>query len=486
MTNLFRALFYIPATDPENRKEEVVKYLFSQPKLDKVFEDVKNIYTFSCEYWLENGDIPTKSILVEALKKSTDKALVEQASTEDFPTFNEVKFLLKRKQRSLDREHLHRVLRVHSALISDEKNSTDDIKSQLLSDILDLDNNFDSALVDGNFKEESDSMTESYWKAKRNEEVGNPTGFTVIDNATRGIRKGELWMVSAAPSEGKSMFLINLMWTNAVRFGRNVVYASGEMPRDQIRQWLLARHSQHPKFEGIGSPLGISELRDGTLDQTKEKFFLDTVIPDLTQNDNYGQMQVFQIYPDMTVADVYRALKYYRTQMEIDLFIIDMIYHLKGDGGSGGGSDKWNIGLQENIKKMKQMAVTFNSGEKLAIVSGFQVSRSARDLADKTDGYTLSSLAYTAEAERSADVSLWLLRRDTYKPLREARIGINKNRGGYLFDPFMAVERYENGYISEYPHGTAAKFKQEGMGDGFKNSLELPFEVIDGKVTLES
>lgn len=455
MSSLYRALIYIPEKDNSKKKDAVVKFLFAKANVEAVFEKIRTIYVFSRDYWLENNDIPTRQVLLDALEKTKDKTLVEKLSDLPYPELNEVKYLFNKEEEVSVKQDLAKLIALGSAELSNPKTSSTDIRNLLMSGILDLESKFERTLVDGNIKNEAEQMVEAYYKAKNNEEIGNPTGFSKIDECTRGIKKGELWVISAYTSEGKSMFLANLMWTNAVLFGRNVVYASGEMPREQIRQWVLARHSQHPKFQDMGVPIGISEIRDGSLSPAQEKFLLNTVIPDLTNNKSYGEMQIFQIYPGMTTADLYRTLKFYRSQMEIDLFEIDMIQHLSSDKTI---NDKWQIELQENIKAVKQMAITFNNGEKLAVAAGYQVSRSARDAAEKKDGYDLSSLAYTAEAERSADVSLWILRRDLYKKVREVRLGMNKNRGGSIMDPYMVMERYDKAYVGEYPKGYTSQY----------------------------
>lgn len=457
MNELYRALFFIPDRDPEERKNEVVEWLFAQPDVDNAFYKVKTIYSLSNSFWLENSDIPTKTILQKSLKSKQDNTLVDRLSDVPYPTLNEVRYLFEKAVSEHKKEKLSKILLAGSSDLSGEDIDPDKLRNEILSQILDMDSGFDKTIVGGNFKDEAHLILTDYHKSKNNEEVGNPTGFKAIDDATRGIKKGELWFVSAFTGEGKSMFLTNLMWTNAVLFGRNVIYASGEMPRRQIRNWVLGRHSQHEKFSGIGTPLNISDIRDGKLSKAEERFFFDTVVPDLTSNPDYGQMEVFQIYPGMTATDLYRTLKYYRTKMDIDLVIIDMVQHLSTDSAQ----DKWQIELQETIKRLKQMSITFNDGEGLALVTGYQVSREAREKAEKMNEYPVSGLAYTAEAERSADVSIWILRKDEYKPRKEVRIGMNKNRSGSPASPFMAIERYDKGYVGDYPDGKAPVFEPE-------------------------
>jgi len=449
VSNLYRTLFYVDGKDSPERKDEVVRWVFSQMQIDQAFKKAKKIYKFSKDFWLEHGDIPTDRILIKSLKSESDKQVVKKLAEDPFPTLNETKHLFKEMEEMMKKEEVDSIIRVASSESGKEGVSADDISRFLMGKMMDLEDKFQQTLISGDITKEEDKIIGDYDKAKNDEEVGSPVGFAPIDDATRGVKKGDLWLVSAYTSEGKSMFLTNLMWLNSVKFGRNVVYASGEMPRSQVRQWIMARHSQHEDFADVGTPLGITEIRDGALNEAEESFYKDTVVRDLTTNKKYGRMEVFQIYPGMTPEDLYRILKYYRSQFEIDLFIIDMVQHLS----TADKKSDWRVELQETIKRLKQIAITFNEGEALGIVSGYQVSRGARDEAEKSEEYTLKSLAYTAEAERSADVSLWILRKESYKKLREVKIGMNKNRGGYIMKPFMAMERYDKAFVGEYPEG---------------------------------
>ena len=68
---------------------------------------------------------------------------------------------------------------------------------------------------------------------------GVPTGFTKLDEYTTGMHPGELILVGARPSMGKTAFAINIAAYAALSAGSRVAVFSLEMPREQIALRML-------------------------------------------------------------------------------------------------------------------------------------------------------------------------------------------------------------------------------------------------------
>ena len=56
---------------------------------------------------------------------------------------------------------------------------------------------------------------------------------------TSGFQKGDMVLVAARPSMGKTTFVLNLAQHAALREGKNVVIFSLEMPKEQLAYKLL-------------------------------------------------------------------------------------------------------------------------------------------------------------------------------------------------------------------------------------------------------
>jgi len=68
---------------------------------------------------------------------------------------------------------------------------------------------------------------------------GVPTGFVDLDNLLTGLHGGELIIVGARPSMGKTSFGMNLIGHAATMAGRTTAVFSLEMPKDQLAMRLL-------------------------------------------------------------------------------------------------------------------------------------------------------------------------------------------------------------------------------------------------------
>ena len=69
--------------------------------------------------------------------------------------------------------------------------------------------------------------------------TGVPTGFADIDKMTSGLQKGELCIVAARPSMGKTSWVLNVAQTAAIEHNIPVAIFSLEMGKEQLVQRLL-------------------------------------------------------------------------------------------------------------------------------------------------------------------------------------------------------------------------------------------------------
>jgi replicative DNA helicase len=76
---------------------------------------------------------------------------------------------------------------------------------------------------------------------KQSREVsGLATGFTDFDRMTSGLQKGELIIIAARPSMGKTALAINIAENAALRYGSVVAVFSLEMSRESLLRRMLA------------------------------------------------------------------------------------------------------------------------------------------------------------------------------------------------------------------------------------------------------
>jgi len=98
------------------------------------------------------------------------------------------------------------------------------------------------------------------------------------------------------------------------------------------------------------------------------------------------------------------------------------------------------------------LAITFNNGQGIPVLTLHQISNQARDVVKFEPGkfFTLSSLADSSEAGKSADVAMALLRTDDMREAHELGFGILKSRDSYSPDRlFKLFENFQTAYVGD-------------------------------------
>jgi replicative DNA helicase len=75
------------------------------------------------------------------------------------------------------------------------------------------------------------------------EVTGLKTGFTEFDHKTSGLQKGELIIIAARPSMGKTALAINIAENAAVRYEKTVAIFSLEMSKESLLRRMLSSQS---------------------------------------------------------------------------------------------------------------------------------------------------------------------------------------------------------------------------------------------------
>lgn len=240
-------------------------------------------------------------------------------------------------------------------------------------------------------------------------------GFKPLDDITGGVFPGEVSLMAGASNEGKSILLMNVIYNNLMA-GKNMIWASLEMPRKQCLYRLLSLHSTIEKF---GYNLEHKKIKEKTLSPKEKEQFYD-VVNDLFDNPEYGQL--FFTDSATTVSEIFDEAESINRFIKIDGVAIDYISLLRGKGSSE------QAVIANNFKAIKSNALTFNKGQKVAVISVHQISEQAKEKAEEDGKYAYNFLADTSESKKSSDHIIWMLRTEAARQVHEALIGLNKIR----------------------------------------------------------
>lgn len=201
---------------------------------------------------------------------------------------------------------------------------------------------------------------------------GMTTGFSNLDEATKGAQPGELWIIGGYSSHGKTSFVVNWMRYLAFEGGYNVLYYTLEMTKEHVWRLLATGHAAHPKWGGK-PPLEYERIKSGELNNEEMNFYLNEVLPDL-ESPEFGSIEVISPTGKATIEDIRARAEVKNRTHPLDIIVIDYIGMLGQDPKKRSHVQR-NERINENIAAAKQMALEFDHGNSVLVVSPHQINR---------------------------------------------------------------------------------------------------------------
>lgn len=270
-----------------------------------------------------------------------------------------------------------------------------------------------------------------YEERKKNphKTYGVMTGYGLIDAATAGVRKKQLYIHAGYARQLKSTTMLNMMINAAVDGGWNPLLFTSEMPAEEVMLLMVAIHSANKKFAGVGRPLNSFRLLLGGIGSAEEKFFKE-VKDDLVNNTRHGTIRVIDSGEFTHFSDVMQRCTREHQKEEVDLMWMDYITRLPIDPVKYRGMEV-RTAKNEIIAEAKRFAMSFNDGEGLAVCTPFQVNREGFKRAVDHEGkMDLMALADYNAAEKEADIITYVFYGETEYKTNEPKIGMLKSRWG--------------------------------------------------------
>ncbi len=240
---------------------------------------------------------------------------------------------------------------------------------------------------------------------------GVTTGFRDLDATLTGMHGGELILVGARPSMGKTSFAVNIA-SAAGRSGKTVAIFSLEMPKEQIMMRILCGEAR----------VNMQLVRSGTLkDRDWEK--LSLALPGLANENLY-----IDDTAGVTPSQVRSRCRRLMMEKGLDLIVVDYLQLMAADGRN----ENRQLEVSEISRRLKAIALEL----KVPLVACAQLSRANMQRSDKKP--MLSDLRDSGSIEQDADVVMFLHRPGYYdttlSPDQQniAEVIIAKQRNGPL------------------------------------------------------
>ena len=294
-----------------------------------------------------------------------------------------------------EKSTLRKLIKTSTAIIEESYNNGGDVEKVIdiaQKKIFDLAENKDSkeyeplsAVLERGFLE-----IERLFNNK-GEITGVGSGIKDLDAKTSGFQKGDMVLIAARPSMGKTTFSLNIAENAALKEGKSVVIFSLEMSKEQLAYKLLC------------SQANVDMLKLRPL--SKAKIYID---------DTAG----------ITVMEMRSKCRKIKMEHGIDMILIDYLQLMSGSSG--------NDNRQQEVSEISRSIKALAKEMECPVIALSQLSRAPEQRADHRP--MLSDLRESGSIEQDADVVMFLYRDEYYnKETEEKNIGeciIAKQRNG--------------------------------------------------------
>jgi replicative DNA helicase len=219
--------------------------------------------------------------------------------------------------------------------------------------------------------------------------TGVPTGFADLDEKTAGFQKGDLIIVAARPSMGKTAFTLNIAQHAAIGAQKSVAFFSLEMSKESLVLRMLTSEAR----------VDAGRVRNGRL--------RDDDYPRLAQA--AGLLNTAPIYiddtPGISILEMRaKARRLKADRPDLAMVIVDYLQLMQGSGRSENRQQE----VSEVSRALKGLAKELQ----VPVVALSQLSRAVESRPDKRP--MMSDLRESGALEQDADVIMFLYRPEYY------------------------------------------------------------------------
>lgn len=227
--------------------------------------------------------------------------------------------------------------------------------------------------------------------------IGLNTGFAELNRLTTGFNPGELIIIGARPSMGKTTFVLNMV-QKFLASGKGVAFFSLEMQAEHLMLRMLSSSTSIP----------LQRLRVGDL-SAEEWTYLSEIADHTTTLPLYIDDNSF-----VSIAQLRSKMRKIKSQNpDLGACVVDYLQLMSGSKKGGGGEFRRQEEISEISRGLKILARELE----IPIIALSQLNRMLESRDDKRP--QLSDLRESGAIEQDADVILFLYRGDVYRKREE-------------------------------------------------------------------
>lgn len=344
----------------------------------------------------------------EKLESAGGITYISQICSSVISTANLQSYIKIVKEKSI----LRKLIKASSQIIEESYNKQDDVVSVVDSAekrIFDIGINRNTS----DFEQMSTVLERGFLEIEkifnnRGGVTGVASGFGELDSKTSGFQKGDMILIAARPSMGKTTFALNLAQHAALKEGKNVAVFSLEMSKEQLAYKLLCSEAN----------VDMLKLRTGNLEDSDWENIAKAS----------GPLSSAKIYiddtPGLSVMDMRSKCRRLKIESGIDMIVIDYLQLMSGSRSSES--------RQQEVSEISRSIKALAKEMECPVIALSQLSRAPEQRTDHRP--MLSDLRESGSIEQDADLVMFLYRDEYYnKETEEKNVAeciIAKQRNG--------------------------------------------------------
>lgn len=380
---------------------EILKHLFTDIGSFKISQD-KNLksaifvgeadqeinrprilYDLAFEYYRNYGGVLTREGLAKLLGVSKIKPEITAALTAAYDeasltqTTAPLAFLIDTAKKNFKRAKLKSTLLRASDLY--RENDIDSIIPHIQQEFYSINYDTDELSSETTVADSVEYRRTAYSQAKKG--PGVMCGFPALDKATNGLYPGQIMIVAAATSEGKSVMLLNMAHHAWKYAGKNVLYVTIENYRDDFLR----------RLDSLDAMVSYNRLKNGDLTDD-ERVRLNQSLADQATRPN-----VFHVVdrPAECTPGFLEAKLNDLQPMKFDIMFVDYLHIMQLDGKQKLERDQYFGNIAAELRRIGRM-------KKLPVVTAVQVNREG--INDKGSSYGVQHIAMSQFISNHADI----------------------------------------------------------------------------------
>ncbi|MCJ8275545.1 MAG: replicative DNA helicase, partial [Bdellovibrionales bacterium] len=254
-----------------------------------------------------------------------------------------------------------------------------------------------------------DKLTEL--SSRKADIIGVPSGFTHLDKMTAGFQPGDMIIIAARPSMGKTAFSLNVALNAALYNKKKVAYFSVEMGKEQLMRRLLATEAR----------VNMADLRFGRIRDNDWPRLIDRA-------SKLGEAGLFiDDTSGISPQEIRSKARRLKQQHGLDMILVDYLQIMK-----------LRTRIESREREVAEISRSLKAIAKeleVPVIALAQLNRGVEGRTGDMRKPVLSDLRESGSIEQDADLIMMLYREEYYEPDNpeikgQADLLVRKHRNG--------------------------------------------------------